>query len=185
MLTFKEYLKESDITEKPGNYVSIKCECPALPDIFLQSSGEITKSGKCVPEGEHHITLMYSEFSDVDQALISKVLSSAADDFYVKITGAECFDAKLDGVLQEDKKTLVLTVQSSILDTLHETLVSLGMTHSYPVFSPHITIAYDVDIDECMIIKNKIEQYLYDNQLTVRANGFESKPIEKNWSSKL
>lgn len=178
MLTFKEYISEQ-ISTKPGNYVCLNCNKPNIPDELLPKSGK-------QPDGKHHMTLMYSEHSNVDSRLIQRLIDNLPNEFGLNATNTELFDSRNDdGEINPDKKTLVLRVQHPFVDSIHDSLKRLGMQHSYEDFSPHITLAYDCDTDEAQIAKANIDQYLMGLKLEIPTTNYEHNPIDKNWVSKL
>lgn len=179
MLSFKEYLFES-LDSYPGNYVCSYCEKPIVPDSMLPQSGKR-------PEDNYHITLIYSQFSDVDQRIIANLLEMVPRDYDLVYDLVDCFDSIKEGETEATKAALVLKVVSPTAEKIHESLVSLGMEHSFPEFSPHVTLAYDVDIDEARECMGKLNVWLseLDNKPRLTTTRFESKPIDKDWVSKL
>jgi hypothetical protein len=131
---------------------------------------------------------MYSKESNVHQKTIENVLSTYPIVMDLGCYSSACFDSiPKDGQRDENKGTLVLKIRSQHLDTIHETLKSLGMNHSYPEFSAHVTVAYMVDREEAHSCANAISEWLCDpmNKLQVQTTGYESNSIDENWSSKL
>lgn len=178
MISFKQYLTESS---QSGNYVCTHTDAPNVPDSLLP------KSGTVVPAGKHHLTLVYSEFSDVDQRLVNNLLQMLPDSLELIVTGSEVFDSKDDEGNTTDKGTLVLKIKNSFIDQLHESLVSLGMQHSYPEYAQHVTVAYKVDREECYEKSNQINAYLMSLPVPIvlNTNGYESKAIDRNWADSL
>jgi 2'-5' RNA ligase len=144
------------------------------------------KSGKR-PDDNYHITLIYSQFSDVDQRLISNLLQMVPVDYDLVYDSVDCFDSKKEGETDPTEAALVLKVNSPTAIKIHESLVSLGMEHSYPEFSPHVTLAYGVDIEEAYRCKNELNLWLEGLPVRPRVTTtrFESKAIDKDWVSKL
>ena len=177
MLTFKEFLNESC----EGNYVSTFTSMPILPTNFLPKSGTI------VPEGKHHLTLVYSEFSDVDSRLIRNLVQMLPPSLDLVVLSAEVFDSKDENDDLTDKGTLVLKVKNRFVDQLHDSLISLGMQHSYPDFAQHVTIAYKVDREEAYEKAGQLNDFLQElpTPIVLKTNGYESEGIDKNWSDKL
>lgn len=179
MLNFLEFLQE-DAGIWPGNYVAATTNDPVLPEDLLPKSG--TR-----PIDKSHITLMYSEFTDVDPRIIENFLKTVPQDFEVKPTGFELFDSKKDGELIPEKSTLVMRVDHPFLYTIFESLVSLGMEHSYPEFSPHVTIAYDVDREDAFNSFQALNNWLSITPVlpVVEISSIYQQPIDKDWVSKL
>lgn len=180
MKSFLEYLSEQTGIY-PGNYVCINCTTPTLPEKLLPKTGKLAA-------GKSHITLMYSKESNVNQKTIANVLSTYPIDLDLDCCSSACFDSiPKAGERDESKGTLVLKINNQHLDKIHETLKSLGMQHSYPEFSAHVTIAYGVDREEAHDCANQISNWLIDpnNTISIKTTGFEHNPIDENWSSKL
>lgn len=178
MLSFKEYLLESATN---GNYVCAYSNPPPIPNEFLP------KSGKIVPVGKHHITLVYSQFSEVDSRILSNLISMLPPELELVVTGADCFDSKDAEGNTTDKSTLVVKVKNKFVDNLHASLISLGMQHSYDQFEQHVTIAYDVDMDECHKLAADINMWLQEwaEPLKIYTTSYHSEGIEKNWAETL
>jgi hypothetical protein len=180
MKSFLEYLSEQ-AGVYPGNYICANCTTPTLPAHLLPKSGKMASD-------KSHITLMYSKESNVNQKTIANVLSTYPIDMDLDCYSADCFDSiPKNGERDENKGTLVLKIKNQHLDKLHETLKMLGMQHSYLEFSAHVTVAYGVDREEAHECANAISNWLCDpmNKIRVKTTGFESNPIDENWSAKL
>lgn len=181
MKSFVQYIcEENNIV--PGNYVSATCDLPVLPQELMPVSGKRTDNNSA------HITLIYSQHSNVDHKLINTILGMVTDKFPLTVDHFECFDAvPKEGEHDENKCTLVAKVKSAYAVTLHDTFKTLGMEHSYPEFSPHISIAYDVDREEGYQVKDKLNAWLLSNpiSITVETKQFEVKAIDKDWVKKL
>lgn len=178
MLSFKQYLAESSVA---GNYVCAYTDKPPIPETLLPKSGIIVPPGKC------HITLIYSEFSDVDQRLVNNVLSMLPQNLDLTVTSAEVFDSKDEEGNITDKGTLVLKVKNKFVDQLHDSLISLGMMHSYPEYAQHVTIAYKVGADEAREKASEINTFLstLPHNMILQTYSYESKDIDKNYADKL
>lgn len=180
-MLFLKFLCE-ELGVAPGNYVSLQCDDLLLPDELLPKSG--TK-----PTGKSHVTLMYSPESAVDSRILDNQLSMVPQDMELVVTGFSVFDS-LDKDNPEallTKGCIVANVQHPFLQTIHDSLETLGMEHTYPEFSPHITIAYDVDIDEARLKCSGLNMWL-ENQLEpliVQSNSITHEPVDKEWVSKL
>lgn len=80
-----------------------------------------------------HVTLIYSRetmlFDEIDLNLKGELIR---------------FENARYELFGEDKDVLVLRFNSKILNDAHENIKSIGAIHSYPNYSPHLTIAYDM-----------------------------------------
>lgn len=180
MISFKEYLLESS---PAGNYVCAHCNAPEIPHELLPKSGTVNMS-------EPHITLMYSRGTNIDPRVVDNVMRTMPHEFQLSWASAECFDAiPKEGERDENKATLVLKVVSPTAMQIHESLKSLGMVHSYPELSPHVTIAYNVDRDEAYDCASRINEWMMSNPVgglnKIFTTHIESKPIDENWTKKL
>lgn len=179
MISFKTFLAES-LSYSPGNYICSYCETPFVPNELLPKTGKLLTD-------KHHITIIYSENSNVDQRVIQNVLSMVPDSFDLGYDCFSCFDSiPKEGERDENKATLVLKVKSKVASQLHDTMKMLGMQHSYPEFSPHVSICYEVDREEAYQCVYNLNTWLANQpQMTIQTKYFESKPIDKDWVKKL
>ena len=180
MLSFVSYLSESTGTY-PGNYVCAYTTKPIIPDALLPKSGKR-------PEDNYHITLIYSPNSNVDQRIVQNSLSQAPRNLELDYNHFDCFDSiPKDGERDQEKATLVLKVNSKEAEYLHLAMKNLGMEHTYKEYSPHVTIAYDVDRDEAYDYMLRLNQWLMELPIERKlvTTHYESKPIDKDWVSKL
>jgi 2'-5' RNA ligase len=180
MLSFKQYLLESD--SAPGNYVCAYCNFPFLPDHLYPKTG--IKSEK-----EPHITLMYSEYTNVDDRVLKSFLTTIPQQFGLQWDHVDVFDSEQDEESNEKPvAALVLKVKSSTAVAIHEALKTLGMQHSYEEFSPHVTIAYKVDREEAWECASRINEFITSNRevlMPLETTHVEFAPIDKEWVSKL
>lgn len=79
-----------------------------------------------------HVTLIYSRetmlFDEIDLNLKGELIR---------------FDNARYELFGEDNDVLVLRFDSKLLTSAHEKIKKLGAIHSYPNYSPYMTIAYD------------------------------------------
>lgn len=169
MKSFKQLMLEST----GGNYVSMMVDDPKI-------NIEIS-SGTIVPPGKHHVTLMYSEGSDIPEERIRKKIEWMTGNRSVVSKKAEVFDSQEDPSLG----CVVLTVESYHLHNIHGELRRLGMKHSYSEFKPHVTLAYDVDIEEARRVANDLNKTLSTTPCVLILHGLEVAPIKENWSDSL
>ena len=171
MLSFKQYLLET-LETYPGNYVSIKTENVA--NTFSRLGFDEPNSGTAPPNGDYHCTIMYSTDSKVCPKYIIKSINSSKfpRSYVANISGIDCFDSlPEDGVRSEAKSCIVLKIECPGIIILHDFMKSFGLQHSYAEFSPHITLRYNMDVDEAHLyknamnvrMKNKPHQILLDN----------------------
>lgn len=180
MLSFIEYLNEV-YSVGPGNYVALYCNQVNIPSHLLPPSGK-------QPGSEAHITLIYSRGTNVDHSLIRRVCDMVGQEHKLVPHRFDCFDSiPKDGERDENLATLVLKVSNPTVEAIHESLKSLGCVHSYPEFSPHITIAYQVDRDECYEYQSRLnmlieEGYQFNPIWTTK---YICKDIDEEWVKKL
>ena len=169
MITFKQYLIQST----SGNYVSLDVDNPEI-DLDL-------KSGTVVPPGKHHVTLMYSEGTDVPKDKIKKGIEWMTGSRTAKSHSVDVFDSDDDPT----KGCIVLDIDSDHLHNIHEELRRIGLRHSYQEFKPHVTLAYGVDIDEAKRIAKELNAKLKMEPCLITMKGLVVKPIKDNWSDEL
>ena len=173
---FREYLLEATDT-KTGNYVSVGC---ATPDILKNLD---MKSGS--PNKEPHVTLIYSKESKLNP---KDVLSDIQVKFGTKDIPCEVVEAaKFDSLPKKSerdmhKACIVLKLKSKKLDEIHSFLKAEGLSHSYPEFSPHLTLYYDVDADEASIVTSTLNATGVLEGLTISCSGFTSTTIIEDWN---
>jgi hypothetical protein len=73
-----------------------------------------------------------------------------------------------------------LKLKSVVLDMLHARLKSFGMQHSYPEYSAHISLYYEVDRDECHALVDVLNKTKVPPKSIV-LSGYKSNPIDDNW----
>lgn len=169
MLTFKQYLLEST----GGNYVSLEVDDPEI-ELKLDS-------GKIVPPGKHHVTLMYSKGTSVPPEKIKKAIEW--------MTGSRTAKSKSVGIFDsQDNPSLgciVLKIDSDHLQNIHEELKRIGLRHSYSEYQPHVTLAYDVDIEEARSTAKQLNKKLQETPCLITMRGLSVEPINDNWSDDL
>lgn len=177
LLNFKQWLDESEMT---GNYVCIH----AINDYdgFFDEVGiPDPKTGSSPPKGDYHCTLMYSENSNVDPTRIMNALAVDFNkDLSADIIGFDCFDAE-----DASKSCIVIKLKHDLLDHIHDWLKSFGLQHSYPEFSPHITLKYNMDVEEAHYYKDLLNTSLETGNVPipfVDLGGYKSAKINKNYA---
>lgn len=114
-----------------GTYVGIeydKGEVEQLLKLFKQSKIPDLYTPNLI-----HTTLMYSKDTEYVQVL-PKLIGT-----YIDIENPQY---KIYG---KNKDTLVIAFDSEVLQARHKELTKLGLKHSWPDYSPHITLSESVD----------------------------------------
>lgn len=178
MISFKDYLRES--LQPDGNYVCIGVEAPGI-SLRAMPITVPTDGYECVP-GKQHVTLMYSSNTSIDPEYLLKHISARfPESILAEIDHFACFDAiPKDGERDEDKCTIVAKLRSSMLNSIHESLKSEGCVHSYPEFSPHVSLWYDCDRTTGYQIAEQLNKD-YKMQ-TVVLQYYKSEQIKKDWA---
>jgi hypothetical protein len=176
MLTFKQFLTESGT----GNYVSIDVSTPIKIDGLEKNFPDAT-----VCDTHHqHVTLIYSEGTNVAPEKIKNLLRDNKKKIVVDAGEVAAFDAlPKDGERDENMCTIVVKLKSKELETIHKRLKNdLGMRHSYPDFSPHISVMYNLPRDQKEKAMEVVGKWVKDNMLNFTLEHFNINPIVKNWS---
>lgn len=172
MISFKTYLTEAC----SGNYVCI--EAQDLSSFFEDNGLSTPTTG--TPPPDYHCTLIYSTTSHVEpERVMSALRSSGFDRPYVgKISGFECFDSvPKDGSRDASKSCIVAKLDCMALYQINDMLKGMGMRHSYAEFSPHITLRYDMSVEEA----HKYRELLAGKTGDVMLNKFRSETINTNY----
>lgn len=172
MQSFKTYLKEGC----SGNYVCLESE--DLSSFFDLVGVPAPKTGDLPPD--YHCTLMYSKRSNIEpQRVLSLLKSSGFDKPYeVEIGAYDAFDSLPKGGLRDEAKAcLVAKITCGCLHQLHDFLKGMGMIHSYSEFSPHLTLRYNMDIEEA----HKYKELLAGKTLKVMLFNFRSETINESY----
>ena len=174
MISFKQYLFET----ASGNYVSIKVESglviPSLEPLFGGSY-------VCDPS-DQHVTLIYSTGTDVADKKIEQALHHY-DEIEATLDKVVAFDSTpKDGSRDPDKCTIVVKLKPSVLNDIHEQLKKIGLKHSYPDYSPHISILYNLPIEKKEDAIATVQKWIDKNKDTVSLRGFVIQPIIDDWA---
>ena len=172
MHSFKSYLLEGC----SGNYVCIESE--NLSSFFDLVGVPAPTTGDLPPD--YHCTLMYSKRSNIEPQRVLSVLKSSGFDkpYEVEIDAYDSFDSLPKGGLRDEAKAcLVAKINCEGLHQLHDFLKGMGMIHSYSEFSPHITLRYNMDVEEA----NKYKELLAGKTLKVLLMKFRSEPINEGY----
>lgn len=175
MLSFKQYLLES----VKGNYVSIGVKSP----IEIPSLEKIFGGSKICAGNDQHVTLMYSKETDLDNREILASLQKYDELITAKIDGVAAFDAvPKEGERDEKLCTIVVKLKSPTLDKIFKELQDIGLKHSYPDFAPHISLIYDLPIEDKERAMSIVKKEL---GAAVLLKDIKAAPIKENWADKL
>lgn len=174
--SFKEYLAEAKDTNT-GNYVSVGCLMPEISKDLELKSGN--------PNKEPHVTLIYSkESTENPKDILSDIqVRFGTKEILCGVIEAAKFDSlPKKGERDENKACIVLKLKSKKLEDIHEFLKGKGLKHSYPEFSPHLTLFYDVDSDEANTVVSTLNATGALDGLTINCSGFKSNTIIEKWN---
>jgi 2'-5' RNA ligase len=176
MKTFKQYLLESC----EGNYVCI--DSPSLDILFHEFGLQEPTTGQAPPDGDYHCTLMYSKESSVDCAkILASLKANFRNDYTAQIESYACFDSTPKEGEERDaaKSCIVAKLKSQDLHNIFKHLQAMGMTHSYPEFSPHVTLRYNMEVDEAHHYRDLLNAK--SKSMTVKLANYKSQPINKDY----
>lgn len=131
-----------------GLYAAYRAKTEVI-DLALAMISEFVNN-RSAYEPRAHVTVIYSK-ADLPYAMISPIardILKAIPKIDALITGIELFDSPSTG---HNTHTIVLTLESAELSSLHNMLLSIGLTHDYK-YQPHITIGYGLD----KVLANKL-----------------------------
>lgn len=172
MINFKTYIQESSA----GNYVSINCEPVIIPDLQI-----LFPDCKIVAPEQQHVTLMYSTDSGVSHDKIADYLSGSRYDCIKAVPhGVTSFNSETDPSM----RSVVIELESLMLDEIHHHLGTMGLKHSYPEYRPHVSIAYDVSNDRHDSMVSYVREHAF--KIThVSLSKFNINPIIEDWKAQL
>lgn len=135
-----------------GNYVAVNCKTNAFDLLGLDENAL---------DYRPHITLMWSETSNVDHDYIKRMVSQMtayqlAKSYKLTPKEVQLFSNKHGGV------SVVLVVNHGCLSYIHQMLSMLGMTHTFPEYVSHMSITYNTPPLMAEEIKRKAELILDD-----------------------
>lgn len=170
MMTLSEFLIEA----KVGNYVAIDA---VLPINLKNDIDSLNLSVPRISDEKLHATLIYSIGTTVDEDRIGKLLAHQPEQFHGTITHATKFDAlPKEGKRPSGLCTIVLEIESPELVRLHNTLKVLGLTHSYDEYKPHVSLFYNIPIEEAEETLDKIN-HISKNRHVIFA-GYRVEPLK-------
>lgn len=174
--TFKEFLMEN----ANGNYVCIDVE-DDLSSYFNSVGLQEPITGTAPPQRDYHCTLIYSKTTYTDPNKIMKAISEKFDPIcHARIEGFDCFDSLPEnGVRDSAKSCIVMKLDCPVLHEIYRFLQSLGLQHSYPQYSPHVTLRYNMSVEEAHYYKDLLNTVFLEQVLTLK--NFKSQTINKNY----
>ncbi len=120
-------MKLSTFLESQGTYVGIKLDEASKQELVrLQTT--LRLEHPLDPE-KFHVTTLYSR-KQIDVPTVDTV-------FVAKVTYIDCWKT------QGGKFAVVAKLVCPELTERHDDLISIGGTHDYPDYSPHVTLSYD------------------------------------------
>ena len=180
MKTFLEFITESSA---PGNYIAM-----TVTEEFTNLSAALndTHSGIYVPLDRRHVTLMYSPNTSIEPVTILNVLRSEfPDEFAADAVQFACFDAlPKDGERDSTTGTLVVKLESPLLEQIHSRLIELGCRHTYQTYSAHVSLHYDMDLTECQDLVETLNSTV-EFPFKIKLASYTSEQIVENWQSTL
>lgn len=160
-----------------GNYFAIGAES-------LMGKIPAPPSGNPPKNLDYHCTLIYSQGTAIDP---EDVLDSVKRKFGIgrmlaSVSGFDAFDAlPKDGERDPNLSSVVMRVYSETLCQIHDFLKSeFSMTHSYPEYSPHITLFYDVDRIDSIRTLRELHGKTF---LPIYMSNFRSEHIKNDWNN--
>ncbi|QGZ14466.1 hypothetical protein [Photobacterium phage PDCC-1] len=145
---------------KEKGYVSVDLayhQCGVIRDMLV--SQNITP----IDQGKFHCTIAFDK-DLIDNALEPKLDPSKV--FEAKVIGVELMGKVKEGL----QSAVALTLESSDLTEEHYNWMSLGYEHNWPDYIPHMSVAYDVPVEEAErlvdILQPFVGQTFYFNNLT-------------------
>ena len=133
-----------------GNYVAVNCTSNAFELLGLE---------KTSLDHHPHITLMWSEFSDKDHTYMKDLVTNMsafkmAKAHKLKPTRVELFENKNGGM------SVVLVVEHGCLKYIHQMLALVGLKHSFPEYTPHMSLTYNTPKQAAEELKRTTELML-------------------------
>ncbi len=151
----------------PGIYVSCVYDRESLHPL-VQWMKEHNIPSPVIP-GDIHTTILYS------RTPVKGIPPIDFSNWEIEAAGFDLFPVAR-GV--ESVKALVIKLASPALVDAHKKLISLGGSHDFPDYHPHLTISYNVDpgFDLSKLKLPKIK---------LKPKAVYIKPLDVNWASNL
>ncbi len=170
MITFAEFLFEA----KVGNYVAVDA---ILPENLKKELDELTTSVGRIQDDDLHATIIYSIGTTMDDDRIGRLLHHQPEQFHGTIKHVAKFDAlPKDGQRPSGLCTIVLEIDCPELIRLHNTLRAIGLNHSFDEYKPHVSLYYDIPIEEAETLLPQID-HISRNRSVVFA-GYRVEPLK-------
>lgn len=121
-----------------GLYAAYRAKTQEVDLAYAMVGVYVNNYSLCEPRS--HVTVIYARTSShAEKHLIAKQILAAYSDLTAVVSGVELFNSPSMG-----KKTfaLVLTLDCPELQEVHTILCDTGLKHSYPVYSPHLSLGY-------------------------------------------
>ncbi|CAM0099488.1 RNA ligase [Vibrio phage K567] len=120
-------MKLSTFLEGQGTYVGIKLDESSKQELVrLQTSLRLANP---LDPDKFHVTVLYSR-NQIDVPAVDTT-------FVATIEYIDCWKT------QDGKHAVVAKMKCPELVARHEDLISIGGTHDYPDYTPHVTLSYD------------------------------------------
>ncbi len=167
MIGYKEYAEQQPKIHK-GNYVAVRVS--DIPKQYVSSlNGEMSD--------DPHITLMYSPKTDVGNSIIDYILKKYdIRNSYVKVTGVDVFP-KSDG--DTDLACIVLLIEDSRLNDIHNGLKRIGCVSTYDVYRPHCTLMYNIPKEQAEITANLIRGTIMNSGIYLKTTTYINEELKK------
>lgn len=137
---------------------------------------------------KQHITVIYS-LVEVDYDIVNIVLDQISTPFKAEVIDAACFDAlpSDDGTRDVNVSTIVLRLKSVALEAVHSSLLSIGATHTYKSYEPHVSIWYGVPREQAREVVDELNKILCApdaTKLKITVTGLYVEPLQVDWGEK-
>lgn len=120
-------MKLSQFFEKQGTYVGIRLDDESKK-VLVELQNVLRLENPLDPD-KFHVTVLFSR-KHIDVPVVDTTFSAS-------VIRVECWKTG-DG-----KSAVVAKLDCKGLVSRHEDLISIGGTHDYPDYSPHVTLSYD------------------------------------------
>lgn len=126
---------------RSGTYAAVKYTSATCN--VLKSLMDMYKIPNQVGVNDIHSTLIYSrvkiptsEYRNFNENTLSKMK------WVFRPTSFDLFNSSASSTI---KNVLVMKIDAPELKTLHKEIISIGATHDFEEYEPHITLSYDVN----------------------------------------
>ncbi|AGN30373.1 hypothetical protein VPFG_00376 [Vibrio phage nt-1] len=146
-------MKLSKFLESQGTYVGIKVD-EASKQELIQLQKTLRLQNPLDPD-DFHVTVLFSR-KQIDVPTVDTT-------FVATVEQIDCWKT------QDGKHAVVAKMTCPELVERHEDLISIGGTHDYPDYQPHVTLSYD-DVITPMFVNAEVR--LVDEYI---------EPLDLNW----